>query len=404
MEFNIEEKLNQLGETIDSKLELSKKDLGEEFKKVYKGEVDALAKEYNDRTAAMQKQLDEMDIAYQKKSIVNGTKSFGAALNDELLNSKSFKAFTSGESNKASLRMKAVLSTTANASGEVIPADGIPGIKYDPTRMTRVRDLLARGTTTSDTIRYVKENSFTNAAAMRVEASAYGSSEFILTYSDAPVRSLGSTITLTKEMLGDVPQLNSYISARLPQKVLNVEDTQLLFGAGTGVNLQGLMTSGGGTVFNETSTGAFYQFFGADQSANVNEYDVIVAAINQATLLEYAPTAIFVNPTDYHKMILRKATDSQYVVELQSMGTIAGVPIIKNTAVTADKFIVGDFQYGAQMFLRDDLTIEFSDQNSDNFEKDLITVKASERIALPIYRPNAFVWGDFSDAFAAISV
>lgn len=402
MENNIEEKLNQLGESIDSKLELSKKEMGEEFKKVYKGEIDTLTKEYNAKSDAFQKQLDELDMAYQKKRKSQGSPGFSSALNEELETNKTFKSFIDGERNKATIRMKATLTTAANASGEVVPADRINGVRYDPTRAVRVRDLLARGATGSDTIRYVQENAFTNNAATRNPGAAFGESEFILTYADAPVQSIGSTITLTKEMLGDVPQLNSYISARLPQKVLNVEDNQLLFGNNSAPNLNGLMTSTGGTVFDETSTGAFYQFFAADQSGDVNEYDVLVAAINQATLLEYSPSAIFCNPTDYHKMILRKATDAQYVVELQNQGTIMGVPVIKNTAVTAGKFIAGDFAQGAQMFTRDDMVIEFSDQNEDNFEKNLITVKASERIALPIYRPNAFVWGTFADAFTAL--
>ena len=39
-------------------------------------------------------------------------------------------------------------------------------------------------------------------------------------------------------MLADTPQLTSYISARAPEKLLNVEDAQILSGNGTAPNLR----------------------------------------------------------------------------------------------------------------------------------------------------------------------
>jgi len=74
---------------------------------------------------------------------------------------------------------------------------------------------------------------------------------------------------------------------------------------------------------------------------------------------------------------------------------IAGVPLIANTAVTTGDFLVGDFQMGAQLFDRQQSSIRFFEQDQDN-----AIVVASERLALAIYRPTAFVYGDFASALA----
>ena len=69
--------------------------------------------------------------------------------------------------------------------------------------------------------------------------------------------------------------------------------------------------------------------------------------------------------------------------------------------MTVDKFLTGAFQLGAQIFDREDANVEISTEDSDNFRKNLVTIRAEERLALAVYRPEAFVKGDFSDALAA---
>ena len=76
-----------------------------------------------------------------------------------------------------------------------------------------------------------------------------------------------------------------------------------------------------------------------------------------------------------------------------------GVPVVINTAIGAGKFLVGNFSQGTQLWIRDNVNVEFSRMDSTNFIDGFVTVRAIERIALTNYLPNAFVYGDsFTDA------
>ena len=394
-----------LEQTIDQKIDQSiEKNMGDDFKAQLKGEVGELIAKRDETISALNTRIDGMEMDRQKSLANAPAKSFKSELSDALNENREFKSFLEGNSSKATLNVKATMVTSLNASGNTVPASVLSGFYYDPTRTVRVRDFLPTIPTSSNTVRYVQETSYTNNAAARIEGSAYGESSFVLNAVDSPVRSIGSYMTLTKEMLNDVPQLSSYISTRLPAKVMNVEDAQLLTGGGTGANLQGLMTAGGGAAFNEASTGEFYQFFGAGASAYTNEFDVLVAAKNQAQILEYSPNVIMVSSSDYNKMFLRKDANANYVIFTNGVLTLLGIPIVVSNAVADGKFIIGDFAQGATLAQREGMEISFAEQNEANFIKDLVTVKATERIALPIHNPNAFVWGTFSTAIASMNV
>lgn len=400
----IKEEAKKRGDEIDAKLaELAPEKLGEEFKKEITGEMT----KNMETVIELQKQVDALEKAGHGNTREGN--SFKDALAKELASNKSLEAYKKGDSTKASFEVKASLVTGTNASGDTIAADRL-GLQYDPTRAVRMRDILGTGSTSSNNIRFPQENTYTNNAAMKAEGAAFGESEFKLVPVDSPVETLGSHITISNEMMEDLGVFSAYISTRLPQKVLNVEDAQILTGDGSSPNIQGIAASGGGTAYAaaaDASAGTgFRNFFlpanfGTDVSGSVNEYDVLVTAIHQCINTEYTPSAIVLNPYDYHALLLRKSTQWDYVRE-GILPTVMGVPVIKSTAQSAGSFLVGDFNLGATLFFRENIGVEFSNSNNDDFEKNMTTVRAKERIALPITRPNAFSWGTFAAAKTAL--
>src|SRR5690606_26743524 len=70
--------------------------------------------------------------------------------------------------------------------------------------------------------------------------------------------------------------------------------------------------------------------------------------------------------------------------------------VVETTAMAADKFLLGAFGMGAQLHDRESVKISVSTENADNFERGLVTVRADERVALEVMRPESFVYGTFT--------
>ena len=396
----LEEKLNALGDQIDAKInsatEAQKSNLKGELDSLKQTEIKALIDKHSD----MQKQIDAIDT---KTNRIKGGEiqsvDFASMLKGKITDEASFKAFMAGNAKSVSFDFAGGLFTKAadmntglNYTGEVIAPTRVPGIVYDPDRAQHVRDFIAGGTTNSNTVYYIRESAYDDGTDTVGEASTKPQSDFELTQEEAPVRKIASYIRLSKEMLDDTQGLVAYITARMPNKVRVKEDEQILYGNGTSPNLEGI-----------TAVASAYVDSIAD--ADVNRYDVLVKSISQVRVEEYMANAIMINPVDWYNMLLTKDADGAYVFpESARFGgvapRIAGVPIIANTAITSGDFLVGDFALGVQLFDRQQSSIRFFEQDQDNAIKNLITVVAEERLALPVYRPTAFIYGNFAAALA----
>jgi HK97 family phage major capsid protein len=191
-------------------------------------------------------------------------------------------------------------------------------------------------------------------------------------------------LRVSRKMLDDLAAFRSYLQMRLLEMYLLVEDTQLLYGNNTSPQLTGLVT-------NATAT----------TSTNAVAVEMIIESIAQLETSNYTADGILLHPVDYYKIAVNKATGSgEYdlpglVVIQGGQLYIAGVPVYKTTAITAGTFLVGSFADGAQLFIRENPVVEFFDQDANNVTTNKITVRIEGRVALAIYRTDAFVKGTF---------
>ena len=394
MNEELKGQLDGISKSIDAKIEKSNSDVVnnvvEKANEIVKSEVSGMATKLNER-------LDAMEVANKKQFNSQKKVTFKSAL-QEALDNGAVDGIAKGNSRSASFELKADMTIGADFSGEVIPADRVPGYKFDPTRPVHVRQLLATGSTQSDVVRYVKESGYSNGAAATAEGATLGQSDFDMTAADANVRKIGTYFRISEEMLADTPQLTSYLSARAPEKLLEVEDAQILSGDGTGANLSGIITDA--ADFDVSASGAFYQ-----SVESANEFDVIVAALNQLSLLNYSADCIMLNPTDFNKILLLKDSTNKYLKDQVYNGlqpSFSGVKVIQNTAIAAGTFLIGNFGIGTQLWVRQGVNVEFFREDGTNVRDGFVTVRVSERVALTNYLPNAFVNGTFSTAIAAL--
>jgi HK97 family phage major capsid protein len=180
-----------------------------------------------------------------------------------------------------------------------------------------------------------------------------------------------------------------------------LEDTQILYGDGTGQNLSGLATAGNFTAFAADAGG------GAASGVVTapNQFDVLRAADKQMRVLKRTPTIALVSPVDYFKMISIKDTTNNYVLSGGGNGlvpTVNGFPIVQMNQIAAGDFLVLD-RNAAQIFFRESINIRFYEQDQDNAIKNMVTIVIEERLALPIYYITGIVKGTFATAITDLT-
>ena len=392
MNEELKNSLDSLAGEIDSKIETKSMEVVETIKADNANKV----QEVDTKIEAIAKRLDEAEMINKKafEAKAEAPMSFKSAL-EKAIEDGGLDSYK--KNGNAELILKADMKISSDFTGDVIAPTRVDGVKFDPAKPSHIREILPIGSTDSDVVRYVKETAYSDGASFKQEGATLGQTDFELEAKDANVRKLGTYLRVSEEMMDDYKQLVSYLSARVPSKIMAVEDTQILNGNGSNPNLSGLFTDG--TAF---SAGSF-----AGAVSNANEFDVLVASMNQLALANYQADYIVLNPTDFHKILLLKDTTNQYLKDQVYAGlqpNFMGVPVILNTACTAGKFLVGNFAMGSQLWVREGISLGIYREDGINVREGFVTIRVKERVALTNYNPNAFVRGTFSTAITAISV
>ncbi len=401
MDENIKNQLDQIGDIVDSKIEKAFKSSQDnakgEIEESLKSEISNLTNEYLAKNNEANKRMDAIEMNAKKSASNQKPMNLKTALKDAI-EGGAIENLKKGNSRAASFEIKADMTTGADFTGEVIAASRVPGIKYDPSSPVHVRDMVPVGTTNSDVVRYVTESAYNQGAAATAEGSALGQSDFNLTASTANVELLGTYLRISRQMMEDTEQLTSYISARIPSKLMAVEDDQVLGGNGVAPNLHGLRNTA--TIWSNNASG-----YAAGVIANPQNFDVLITAKNQVEKANYRATNILMHPTDFNKLLSTKDGDSRYIKDQVYQGlapSFAGIPIVTNTNMAEGEFILGDFAQAAQLWVRENAGVEFFEQDSDNVQKNFITVRVQERVAFATYLPNALCRGSFATVIAAL--
>jgi HK97 family phage major capsid protein len=298
-----------------------------------------------------------------------------------------------GAKGRVQVRVKAITSLTSGdgGAGDLIVPTRVPGIIRQPDRAMTIRDLLSVGRTTSNSIEYVQETGFTNNAAPVAEGAQKPESSLEFTLQSSPVRTIAHWIQASVQVLADVPALQSYIDTRLRFGLEIEEEEQILAGDGTGQNLLGIIPQATPFDTNRRRVGD-------------TRIDIVRRAMTQVRLAEYRPDAIVLHPSDWEEIELTKTTEGAYIWANPRglLGpTLWGLPVIDTTAVEEGEFLVGNFRMSSQIWDREDATVDVSTEDRDNFIKNMVTIRAEERLALTVYRPEALIYGDFDEVVSS---
>jgi len=237
---------------------------------------------------------------------------------------------------------------------------------------------------------FVREVTFTGRASPVQEGASKPFSEITFENVSATVKTIAHWTAASKEVLEDLPQMQAYIGGRLIDGLLNAEDSELMFGDGTGFHLSG---------FDTLATA----YAGTWAVAGDTLIDKLGHALQELEQANYIADGIVLNPLDWRKILMTKteeggANKGEYLMGgpgSQAAPRLWDIPVAVSTAQRVGRFLVGQFLGSAMIFDRMESRVAISTEHADYFVQNRVAILAEERIALVVSRPHAFRTGNF---------
>jgi len=374
MDLEIKNLLDAQGQAIEKAIEKFDGQLAESGKASVeaKAEVKALAEKFE---ASITDIAQKMETAEKETPVAL---SAGA----EFVKSEQFKQLMNGTIERARIEVKNTVTSNGNTAfpmqmGGVIAGNFLP---------LTIRQLFSAIPVNTNMVNSLREASFTNSAAEVSQGAAKNESDATFEQYNVPITTVAHWIKVSNQLLADAPAITAYIDTRLRDGLAQRVDAQLLNGNGTSPNLSGLTDGGNFTAYTATSD------------------DNLVDAINRAKWALWAtgntPDTVIVNPADWGAMEIAREAGStgMYLMGLAGQSlqpNLFGLRVVPSNHMEAGKFLVGNIAGSTALYTRSGAVVEMGYVN-DDFTKNLVTIRAEERLGLGVERPSGILYGSFS--------
>jgi HK97 family phage major capsid protein len=399
----IAEKLADITKQFNAKSDELSKKAEDAFKEVKdkgelltttKAEVDKMLVEQTALKGALNEAQARLTAAEQE--IVRKTGPVNAerkSVGQRMIEDEKVKAFAAagagGVRGKHRFSVQAAITSVDFPVSEpsVVAPERLPGILPRLAQRLFVRDLIDVGQTQAPAIFYVKQTGFTNNAEVVSEGTLKPTSTISYDGVMTPVTTIAHLFKASKQILDDFKALRTDVDRELRYGLKYAEEQEILFGDGTGIHLNGIVPQ----------ASDFVPAFDPDMH---NRIDDIRLAMLQSQLARLPATGIVMHFTDWARVELTKDANGQYIFAnpLRLAGsTLWGLPVVP-TEISAfeTNFLVGAFRGAAQIYDREEMNVEIATENNDDFEKNMVTIRCEERVALAVFRPEAFIFGGFN--------
>lgn len=278
------------------------------------------------------------------------------------------------------------------------------GITEAQRRKWHIRDLFPSAKTKSAVLLGIRETGWVNNAAQVPERRAadgvsaptgldtdvFGKaprSKLKLEPVAFPIAEIAHLLDGHKNILSDEPRLRNFINSRLVEGVKFAEDYDLLHSqGGDGTSIVGLFNTPGVQQYTGKNTDKF--------SIQMRR------AMTRSLLAEYEPTGVVLSPSMWEEVEVETDDNGAFRVALQvavgAQKKVWRINVVETTAMPDEKYLLGSFGMGAQLYDRENVSVTVSSENADNFERGVLTFRADERVALEVSRPESFVIGTWT--------
>lgn len=335
------------------------------------GEIEKLAEQFK-------KQQNELaDIAQKQAAPFNA--GAAATAGQEFVKSEQFKMLADRRVERVRFEVK----NTVVADSTTTFPDQRPGIIAGSFAPLTLRQLIPTIAVTSNAVNSLRESAWTNDAAEVAQTAAKPESDITFAPYNVVIETVAHWIKVSNQLLADAPAVASYIDTRLRDGLAQRIDKQILLGDGTSPNLSGLTDAGNFTAFTASS--------GANLAESINK-----AKYNRWALGEVVDTVV-VNPADWAALeLLREgAGTGAYLYGMPGTNaqmSVFGVQVVLSANMPAGQFLIGSLRSAATIYQRQGAVVEMGFVN-DDFTKNLVTIRAEERLGLAVDRPAAIMYG-----------
>jgi hypothetical protein len=245
--------------------------------------------------------------------------------------------------------------------------------EYAPVRRPlELLNLVRPGTTEESAVSYVRQTTYTSAAAETAEATSTTTGtkpEATLPFEavSSPVENIPVWAPATRRALADVDELRRLVDEQLSFDVRRRLEEQLINGNGTTPNLRGILNT----------TGVQSQAKGADSHPLA-----LTKAIALVLVAGFKPNAVAIHPNDWVESV------TPFITAGGSLGETLTVPVVPSASVPEGTALVGDFNQAA-VWTRS-LDVYFSATHSDYLTRNLVACLAEGRFAVGVFAPAAF--------------
>jgi hypothetical protein len=304
----------------------------------------------------LQKQIDGQ-LAAQKKAAKKEVKHLDEVILEKL--DGNFDAMEKSLKNNGKFRLDLsdvkTMTLSGNLTGDSV-ATYAPNPAIQPSQSLNFRDLIPTVRSETGLYVYYRENSgLTNNIAAQTEGSNKGENDYSLTEVKVVNDYIAGFSTFSKQMLKSLPFMTQTLPRMLTRDFYKKENS-IFFSTVSGA------ATGSTTTAETNDLLQLVDYIANQKNANFVASYALVSELQMARLLKATIAA------GYY------AGAGSVIVNPNGGITIWGVPVIAASWVTDDKVLIFDSAYLERVEV-EGLAIEFSYENGENFQKNLVTAR-----------------------------
>lgn len=323
--------------------------------------------------------IDQMIAEKTAKTVNNKNKSFGDAFSEQMAEAfeakqAEIKEFQKNKNAKLTIDLKAVGTMTL---GNNLTGDGTATYNTRqglvPAQKINMRDLIP--TAVSPTGLYVtyRETGTEGSIGVQTEGSAKSQIDYDLTEVKVVSDYIAGFARFSKQMMFQLPFLQNTLQRMLLRDFYKKENSTFFSAVSSAA-------TGSTTTSATVDAEQLVDWIANQLDANFEASFALVSYAQWADLLK-------TKPTDY-------SVPGGFVIDANGNVRIAGVPVIGASWVTNDKALIIDANY-LERVETEGLRVEFSYEDSDNFQKNLVTARVECFEDINIMRTDAIIYGSF---------